>query len=114
MVAKTVALGAIAIANTPRSHQRRLVPAHVPIHDPRLATAMVVQGLAWELGNYPRPTKGICVAIIVRKRTLASSGKLAIVSTAWPTWFTSIVGSGAILPLACMTPKAIRAVRSVP
>ena len=35
-------------------------------------------------------------------------------STDWPTTFTSISGSGAISPLACGTPLAMRLAMSVP
>ena len=48
----------------------------------------------------PRPTKGILVAMTVRKRTFASSGRLAMYSTARATCATSIVGSAAVSPLA--------------
>jgi hydroxyethylthiazole kinase-like uncharacterized protein yjeF len=63
--------------------------------------------------DQPRPTKGILVAITVWNSTLASSGRLAMYSTDWPTMLTSISGSMAISPLACGTPLAMRAAISV-
>jgi len=48
----------------------------------------------------PRPTKGIFVAITVMNCTLASSGRLAMCTTALATWTTSISGSIAISPFA--------------
>ena len=48
---------------------------------------------------YPRPTKGILVAITVIKSTFASSGSPAICTTAFAAFSTSIVGSTAVSPL---------------
>src|SRR3990172_2214844 len=63
--------------------------------------------------DYPRPTKGILVAMTVRNCTLASSGRLAIYTTDRATCCTSIVGSTSTDPLACSTPLLILAVSSV-
>ncbi len=65
------------------------------------------------MSNLPRPTNGIFVAMTVWNSTLASSGRLAMYRTDSPTIFTSIRGSTAISPLACGTPFAMRAARSV-
>src|SRR5262245_3282670 len=62
----------------------------------------------------PRPTNGIFVAITVRNSTFASSGRLAIYTTARAQHSTSIVGSGTSDPSACRTPSFIRAGISVP
>ena len=51
----------------------------------------------------PRPMNGILVAMIVMNCTLASSGRLAIWTTALATWATSISGSTAMEPFACGT-----------
>jgi hypothetical protein len=48
----------------------------------------------------PRPTNGILVAMMVMNCTLVSSGRLAIVSTAWPTWSGSMTASGRSEPSA--------------
>src|SRR5262249_15464066 len=61
----------------------------------------------------PRPTNGIFAAIPVRASTWPSSGSLAMNTTARATHSTSMVGSGAVSPLACNTPPFIRAVISV-
>ena len=57
--------------------------------------------------------KGILVAMMVMNCTFESGGRLAMNSTARPTSATSIRGSGASSPLACGTPRAMRAVISV-
>ena len=67
----------------------------------------------YQQSGQPRPTNGIVVAITVRNRTLASSGRLAMYTTARATCSTSIVGSTAVSPLAWSTPIFIRAVISV-
>src|SRR5262249_8190774 len=43
--------------------------------------------------DQPRPTNGMVVAVMVRNRTLASSGSPAMNSTASATWAASKVGS---------------------
>ena len=53
------------------------------------------------------------VAIPVRTWTLASSGRLAISSTASATCRTSMRGSTAVVPFACGTPADMRSVISV-
>jgi len=60
----------------------------------------------------PRPTNGILVAMIVMNWTFASSGRLAIYTTARATCSTSKVGSTASSPDDWGTPCAIRAVIS--
>jgi len=62
---------------------------------------------------YPRPMKGIVVAITVMNWTLASSGRLAIYTTASATCWTFIRGSTIVVPFACGTPCVIRSVISV-
>src|SRR5437899_10698211 len=63
--------------------------------------------------SHPRPTNGIFVAMTVRNCTLASSGRLAMYTTARATCRTSIVGSTAMEPFAWGTPCFIRAVSGV-
>src|SRR3990172_7365035 len=63
--------------------------------------------------DYPRPTKGILVAMTVMNCMLASSGRLAMYTTDRATFMTSIVGSTSTDPLACSTPLLILAVSSV-
>src|SRR2546425_35808 len=63
--------------------------------------------------DYPRPMNGILVAMTVRNCTLASSGRLAMYTTARATCWTSIVGSAAMEPFGCGTPVFILAVSSV-
>src|SRR5580658_2934713 len=62
---------------------------------------------------HPRPMNGIAVAITVMNSTFASSGRLAMYSTASATWRTSMRGSTKIEPFACGTPLDIRSVISV-
>ena len=62
---------------------------------------------------YPRPTNGILVAITVMNSTLASSGRLAMWSTASATRCGSITGSTAVVPFACGTPLVIAEAISV-
>src|SRR6185503_20184112 len=66
-----------------------------------------------ERRRYPRPMNGIFVAITVMNCTFASSGRLAMYTTARATWATSRRGSAAVWPLACRTPVANAAVMSV-
>ena len=62
----------------------------------------------------PRPTKGILVAMTVMNSTLASSGRLAMWTTASATWRDVHRRlDGDQLPSACSTPLAMRAVISV-
>src|SRR5258708_1128420 len=68
---------------------------------------------AHALRPQPRPTYGIFVAITIRNCTLASRGRLAMVSTALATCSRSMRGSGAIEPSACRMPCAIRSVISL-
>src|SRR5205823_11267225 len=65
------------------------------------------------LGNQPRPTNGILVAITVRNWMLASGVTVAQSTTERATFSTSIVGSIMISPLGCGTPRVIRCVISV-
>ena len=52
----------------------------------------------------PRPTYGIFVAITVMNSTFASSGKLAMCTTARATFSTAIIGSTRMSPSACRMP----------
>ena len=61
----------------------------------------------------PRPTNGIFVAMTVMVCTLASSGRLAMQTSARATFSGSMSGSTATSPFACGTPSAIRAAISV-
>ena len=65
------------------------------------------------MAHQPRPTNGIFVAITVKNSAFASSGKLAMYTTARATHSTFIRGSTAEVPLACSTPCTIRSVISV-
>ena len=57
--------------------------------------------------SQPRPMNGIVVAITVMNCTFASSGSVAMKTTARATWATSIVGSGSSPPCAWGTPALI-------
>ncbi len=64
----------------------------------RSATSSSRLNSSSERDDYPRPMNGIFVAITVRNCTLASSGRLAMNSTASTTWARSSRGSGGVRP----------------
>src|SRR4030065_2429242 len=66
-------------------------------HRIRSAEPCLAQRLGWD---YPRPTKGILVAMMVMNCTFAFKGRLAIYTTASATCSTFMVGSAEIVPSA--------------
>jgi hypothetical protein len=67
-------------------------------HRPVIYHSGVLAPQLWKL--YPRPTKGILVAMMVMNWTLASSGRFAMYTTASATCFSSRRGSAMVEPLA--------------
>src|SRR5262249_28145955 len=80
-------------------HQRRRSGAeqHVKV--------MPVMPFARHEPDYPRPTKGIRLAITVMNRTLVSSGRLAMYTTARPTSSAAMRASIILRPSGCSTPS---------
>ena len=77
-------------------------PKYLPVNLPVCKSAafeIIKYPVSLILFIYPRPTKGILVAITVIKSTFASKGSPAICTTAFAAFSTSIVGSTAVSPL---------------